>query len=60
MQAIIYDYSPDYPGCGVLADLPDGEGAFFDSFEEFEAFVADEYPGVELVPLFEEGEHEYL
>ncbi|EGC1287237.1 hypothetical protein H8526_001210 [Salmonella enterica] len=60
MQTIIYDYSPDYPGCGLLADLPDGECAFFDSFEEFEAFVADEYPGVELVPLFDEGEHEYL
>lgn len=60
MQTIIYDYSSDYPGCGVLADLPDGEGAFFDSFEEFEAFVTDEYPGVELVPLFDEGEHEYL
>lgn len=60
MQTIIYDYSPDYPGCGVLADLPDGEGAFFDTFEEFEAFVADEFPGWELVPLFAEGENEYL
>ncbi|KAF1366404.1 hypothetical protein FHR25_005114 [Yokenella regensburgei] len=29
MQAIIYDYSPEYLGCGVLADLPDGEGLFF-------------------------------
>lgn len=60
MQTIIYDYSSDYPGCGVLADLPDGEGAFFDTFEEFEAFVADEFPGWELVPLFVEGEYEYL
>ncbi|EFB0477782.1 hypothetical protein HF825_004845 [Salmonella enterica] len=60
MQIIIYDYSPDYPGCGVLADLPDGEGVFFDTFEEFEFFVADEYPGAELVPLFAEGEDEYL
>lgn len=60
MQTIIYDYSPDFPGCGVLADLPDGEGAFFDTFEEFEAFVADEFPGWELVPLFAEGENEYL
>lgn len=60
MQTIIYDYSPDFPGCGVLADLPDGEGAFFDTFEEFEAFVADEFPGWELVLLFAEGEDEYL
>lgn len=60
MQAILYDYSPDYPGCGVLADLPDGEGMFFDTFEEFTMFVADEYPDFELVPLFAEGEDEYL
>lgn len=60
MQTIIYDYSPDYPGCGVLADLPDGEGVFFDTFEEFETFLADEFPGCELVPLFAEGENEYL
>lgn len=60
MQTIIYDYSPDYPGCGVLADLPYGEGVFFDTFEKFEMFVADEFPGVELVPLFAEGEDEYL
>ncbi|ECW6486838.1 hypothetical protein TP51_003026 [Salmonella enterica subsp. enterica] len=60
MQIIIYDYSPDFPGCGVLADLPDGEGVFFDTFEEFEMFVTDEFPGVELVPLFLEGEDEYL
>ncbi|EHP5749047.1 hypothetical protein KMX18_004347 [Salmonella enterica] len=60
MQTIIYDYSPDYSGCGVLADLPDGEGVFFNTFEEFEAFVADEFPGWELVPLFAEGENEYL
>lgn len=60
MQTIIYDYSPDYPGCGVLADLPSGEGAFFDTFEEFAMFVADEFPYAELVPLFAEGENEYL
>ncbi|EIY8026501.1 hypothetical protein MN007_005610 [Salmonella enterica subsp. enterica serovar Newport] len=60
MQAIVYDYSPDYPGCGVLADFPDGEGMFFDTFEEFTMFVADEYPDFELVPLFAEGEDEYL
>ncbi|EGR9572870.1 hypothetical protein I4Z71_004932 [Salmonella enterica subsp. enterica serovar Grumpensis] len=59
-MSIIYDYSFDYPGCGVLADLPDGEALFFNSFEEFEIFVADEFPGVELVPLFAEGEDEYL
>lgn len=60
MQTIVYDYSPDYPGCGVLADLPDGEGIFFDTFEEFMMFVVDEYLDFELVPLFSEGENEYL
>ncbi|EAC0380963.1 hypothetical protein QF20_004065 [Salmonella enterica subsp. enterica] len=60
MQIIIYDYSPEYSSCGVLADFPDGEGLFFDSFEEFEAFVADDFSGAELVPLFAEGEYEYL
>ncbi|WP_370611719.1 hypothetical protein [Citrobacter meridianamericanus] len=60
MQTIIYDYSPDFPGCGVLADLPDGEGVFFDTFEAFQMFVDDEFPGSELVPLFAEGENEYF
>ncbi|EIY7072456.1 Uncharacterised protein [Salmonella enterica subsp. salamae] len=60
MQIIIYDYSPDYPRCGVLADFPDGQWLFFNTFEEFQSFVDDEFPGLELVPLFAEGEYEYL
>lgn len=60
MQTIIYDYSPEHPGCGVLADLPDGEGAFFNTFEEFQTFVDDEFPGCDVLPLFSEGEHEYF
>ncbi|WP_228012351.1 hypothetical protein, partial [Salmonella enterica] len=60
MQTIIYDYSPDFPDCGVLADLPDGEGVFFNTFDDFQAFVNDEFSGAQLVPLFEEGENEYL
>lgn len=59
MQTIIYDYNPDFPGCGLLADLPDGSSLFFNSFEEFLAFFFAEFPDVQLVPLFREGEDEY-
>ncbi len=60
MQTIIYDYSPDFPDCGVLADLSDGEGVFFNTLDDFLAFVDDEFSGAQLVPLFEEDENEYL
>lgn len=59
MQTIIYDYNPDFPGCGLLADLPDGSSLFFNSFEEFLAFFFAEFPDAQLVPLFREGEDEY-
>ena len=59
MQKIFFDYSSDFSGCGVVVDLPNGDSDFFDSFDEFQAFVCAEYPDAVLIPLYAEGEDEY-